>query len=284
MGQRFQAVILAAGRGSRLGDQGEDVPKSLLPIGPRSLTDETETSFLRRHVELLATCGVEQVVVVVGYQRQIMIDALREWGPDVQVVVNPTPDIQTSGSLHSFQFAARAGLGILDGSKQTLLMDADIVYQRSALQLLLDSDGTTSLLCRRFASDGEEVLVYGTLDRPRFLGKGLTRALVGDAECLGEATGIIKIAPDEHAMAREMIDWLLGDPDAPEGSNARNGFGPARRATEHEDLSQQLMHLGRMRCLTFGEELLFMEVDTPGEYNQLRESVYPALLRAEARA
>ncbi len=110
------------------------MPKSLLPIGPRSLTDKTETSLLRRQVELLAACGVEQIVVVVGYQRQLMIDALDEWAPDVQVVVNATPDMQTSGSLHSFQFAARAGLGILDGSKQTLLMDADIVYQRAALR------------------------------------------------------------------------------------------------------------------------------------------------------
>ena len=176
------------------------MPKSLLPIGPRSLTDKTETSLLRRQVELLAACGVEQIVVVVGYQRQLMIDALDEWAPDVQVVVNATPDMQTSGSLHSFQFAARAGLGILDGSKQTLLMDADIVYQRAALQRLLDSDGTTLLVCSRFAGDAEEVLVYGTLDRPRFLGKGLTEALVGGEECLGEATGIIKIAPDEHAL------------------------------------------------------------------------------------
>ena len=260
------------------------MPKSLLPIGPRSLTDKTETSLLRRQVELLAACGVEQIVVVVGYQRQLMIDALDEWAPDVRVVVNATPDMQTSGSLHSFQFAARAGLGILDGSKQTLLMDADIVYQRAALQRLLDSDGTTLLVCSRFAGDAEEVLVYGTLDRPRFLGKGLTEALVGGEECLGEATGIIKIAPDEHALTRELIDWLLGDPDAPKESNAYRGFGPARRATEHEELSQRLMDLGRMRCVTFREELIFMEVDTAGEYVRLRESVYPALLRAESEA
>ncbi len=284
MAVRYQAVLLAAGRGSRLGPEGADVPKSLLPIGPRSLTDENETSLLRRQVELLAACGVEQIVVVVGYQRQLMIGALKEWAPGVQVVVNPTPEIQTSGSLHSFQFAARAGLGILNGGKQTLLMDADIVYQRAVLQRLLDSDGTTLLVCPRFAGDAEEVLVYGTLERPRFLGKGLTEALVGGEECLGEATGIIKIAPDEHALARELIDWLLGDPDAPEESNAYRGFGPARRATEHEELSQWLMHLGRMRCVTFREELIFMEMDTAGEYTQLRESVYPALMRAESDA
>ena len=80
---RYQAVLLAAGRGSRLGPEGADMPKSLLPIGPRSLTDKTETSLLRRQVELLAACGVEQIVVVVGYQRQLMIDALDEWAPDV---------------------------------------------------------------------------------------------------------------------------------------------------------------------------------------------------------
>ena len=48
---QYQAVILAAGRGSRLGDRTKEIPKALLPIGPRSLTDKTETTFLRRQSE-----------------------------------------------------------------------------------------------------------------------------------------------------------------------------------------------------------------------------------------
>jgi choline kinase len=279
----YQAVILAAGRGSRLSAATEQCPKALLPIGPRGLDDATETSFLRRQIELLLAAGVDQVVVVVGYLQERVAAALAQWAPWVQVVVNPAPDISASGSLDSFQHAARSPFGVLDGNRQTLLMDGDIVYHRTVLDLLLRAPEETSMLvCATATLDSEEVLVYGTPQRPRFLGKGLTPALAGGASCIGEATGIVKLAGRDHALAREAMSWMLGDPDAPEDHPRRLGFGPARQATEHEELSQWLMHLARMRCVVFGAELPFMEVDSADEYRTLRASFYPDLLRMES--
>ena len=96
-------------------------------------------------------------------------------------------------------------------------MDADIVYHREVLRRLLDApEATTLLVCDRHRTTGEEVLVYGTAEQPLYLGKGLTPELVGGAPCLGEFTGIGKFAPRDHALARQTLDWLLGDPDAPE--------------------------------------------------------------------
>jgi choline kinase len=283
MAAPYQAVILAAGRGSRLHEHTHDFPKALLPIGPRTLHDRTETNFLRRQVELLHGLGVGQVVVVVGCLRELIIAAVSDWDVPVQLVVNPTPDIGTSGSLHSFQYAVRAGIGVLDGRMQTLLLDADIVYHREALRRLLDAPEQSALLvCDRVVGDNEEVLAYGTIEQPRFLGKGLTPALVSGAPCLGEATGIVKFAPEDHALARETIDWMIGDPDAAEGTLRRRGYGPARAATEHEELTQRFMRYGRMRCVRFGEEIPFMECDDAREYRKLRESFYPSLLALEA--
>ncbi len=282
MSADYQAVILAAGRGTRISEETDRRPKALLPIGPRSLSDPTETSFLRRQAELLRELGVEQVVVVVGYLKELMIDDIASWGPWVQVVVNPAEDITTSGSLDSFGCAARSSCGILDGTRQTLLMDADIVYDRRMLQLLLDAPERSSMLvCRTRVADMEEVLVYGTADRPRFMGKGLTPTLVDGEPCLGEAVGIVKFAPADHALAREVVTWMLGDPEAPEGDLRRIGFGPARRLTEHEELTQRFMRNRRMSAIVFGEELPFMEVDSADEYATLRQQFYPGVLKME---
>ncbi len=279
----YQAVILSAGRGVRLAEKTDEIPKALLTIGPRSTADPTETCFLRRQIEILYDLGVDQIVVVVGYLRQQLSEALAAWAPRVQLVVNPAPDITLSGSLDSFQCAARSPHGILNGTRQTLLMDADIVYHRKVLELLLEAPAdNTQLICETQAADNEEVLAFGTTEQLRFLGKGLTPDLTAGAPCLGEATGIVKFAPQDHALARMTMNWLLGDPDAPEGSPQRKGFGPARRATEHEELSQRFMHYRRMRGVTFGEELPFMEVDSLEEYIHLREHFYPRLLKMEA--
>lgn len=279
----YQAVILAAGRGSRMGDRTNLFPKALLPIGARSAQDATETNFLRRQVELLHGFGVGQIVVVVGCLRDVVIEAVRGFGVPVQIVVNPTPDIGQSGSLHSFQYAIRSGLGILDGTRQTLLLDADIVYHRDVLRRFIEAPARSSLLVsERYTGDGEEVLAYGTVEQPRFLGKALTPSLVAAEPCLGEATGIVKFAPEDHALARETTDWLVGDPDSPPGTPRHKGYGPAGRATEHEELTQRFMRYRRMRCVRFGEELPFMECDDEREYRRVRESFYPRVLQLEA--
>jgi choline kinase len=279
----YQAVILAAGRGSRMGGRTQAIPKALLPIGPRSRSDPTETTFLRRQAEILHRFGIAPIVIVVGSLREMILDAAARWDLPLRFVVNPTPDIATSGSLHSLQFAMRSEHGILDGTCQTLFMDADILYHPAALGELLDAPEASALLASsQHRAEDEEVRVYGAPDRPRFLGKGLTPALVDGEPCLGEATGIVKLAPADHALARETIDWLLGAPDAPEGSLRRRGFGPARQGTEHEELTQRFMRYGRMRCVRFGAEIPFMECDDEREYAIVRESFYPRLLDREA--
>lgn len=279
----YQAVILAAGRGSRLVEHTREMPKALLPIGPRSLADATPTNFLRRQVEILRELGVREIVVVVGCLKQLILDEAKRWDLPLRFVVNPTEDMGTSGSLHSFQFAASSEHGVLDGTKQTLLMDGDIVYHRTALQLLLDAPEQSSMLVSAaHRGDDEEVLVYGSVERPRFLGKGLTPSLVSNEGCLGEALGIVKFAPVDHALARESMDWMLGDPGAQPDTGRFRGFGPARRATEHEELTQRFMRYRKMRCVMVGEELPFMECDDAREYKKLRESFYPALLQLEA--
>ncbi|MBI4819859.1 MAG: NTP transferase domain-containing protein [Deltaproteobacteria bacterium] len=284
MSSSYQAVILAAGRGSRLAAATQDWPKALLPIGPRSMVDPTETSFLRRQCELLRAAGVDQITLVIGYQRERILEVLPSWDLELEVVVNSTPEIQTSGSLHSFQLATRSRFGVLDGTKQTLLMDADIVYDRRVLERILIAPERSSLLvASAFDPGSEEVLVFGSIEAPRFIAKGLDAELAGGAPCLGEAVGIVKLAPLDHALTRRALDWILGDPDAPPGSLRRRGFGPARQGSEHEELTQRLMCYGRMSAIVFGPELAFMEVDSPDEYERCRKELYPRLLESEAK-
>jgi choline kinase len=283
----YQAVILAAGRGSRLASHTREVPKALLPIGPRSAHDPTPTCFLRRQVELLHAAGVHDIVVVVGCLKEQILDEAKRWDVPLKFVVNDTPDMGTSGSLHSFQYAVRAQHGVLDdkgkGKRQTILADADIVYHRAGLEHFLASDAQSSLLVSaNHRGDDEEVLVYGSIDHPRFLGKGLTPELVSAEPCLGEAVGIVKFAPEDHALARATLDWMLGDPSAPPDSGRFRGFGPARRATEHEELTQRFMRYHKMRCVMLDKSWPFMECDDAAEYKRLREDFYPRLLQLEA--
>lgn len=62
----LQAIVPAAGRGSRLRPLTDDRPKGLVPIGDRPLLD---------HVfEAIVELGVDRLVVVVGYRGTMIVD------------------------------------------------------------------------------------------------------------------------------------------------------------------------------------------------------------------
>lgn len=61
----MRAIILAAGAGRRLGLDG---PKSMIDVGGRSI--------LRRQIDAFASIGVDDFVIVVGYQRERLVEHL----------------------------------------------------------------------------------------------------------------------------------------------------------------------------------------------------------------
>ena len=63
----MHAIILAAGRGSRLAEHNpEGLPKCLMEFGGRSL--------LARHLDLLFQFGIRSVDLVIGYEADRIIE------------------------------------------------------------------------------------------------------------------------------------------------------------------------------------------------------------------
>lgn len=84
------AIILAAGRGSRLGRYTERLPKALVRAGGRTLLDWS--------LAALAACGVDDIAIVAGYRAE----QLRR--PGVELIV--APDWERAGPVSSL-IAAR---------------------------------------------------------------------------------------------------------------------------------------------------------------------------------
>jgi phosphoenolpyruvate phosphomutase len=118
------AVILAATRGSELGDLTLDRPKCMVPVRGASL--------LGRQVEALKSRGVSDFRVVVGYRA----DAVDIEG--ISKVENP--DHETTGEAYSL------ALGLADVSGDAIVAFGDIVYRPSLLAMLEDRDEDIVLL------------------------------------------------------------------------------------------------------------------------------------------
>ena len=143
---RFQlitAIILAAGVGKRLGDQGTNEPKCLLRFGDKSL--------LERHLEILNYFGIKRVVLVLGYKKTLVHKQIVCLKTLSKVTTIYNPDYRR-GSLLSL-WCARSYLA---NNQDVLVMDADVLYDYRIIQRILASPHKNCLLLDRNFEAGDE--------------------------------------------------------------------------------------------------------------------------------
>ncbi|NLC52305.1 MAG: phosphocholine cytidylyltransferase family protein [Firmicutes bacterium] len=114
----MKAIILAAGRGTRISRMIRQVPKCTLPVGGKPL--------IRHTVELLISRGIKPIVCV-GYKRALVEEALVGLG--VKTYCNPFFDI--TNSIASLWFAREE----LDDD--LLIMNGDVFFSPHILDLIL---------------------------------------------------------------------------------------------------------------------------------------------------
>ena len=109
--------------------------------------------------------------------------------------------------------------------------------------------------------------MYGSEGVPLRHGKGLAGTpLAANLTCFGEATGIIRLSPADHFDILAITDWLMK-------------YSTAKLRSEHEDITQKLMDLRRLKAVFLPKDMAFMEADFPHEYEKLTKVLYPRLLR-----
>ncbi len=113
----MRAVILAAGRGSRLHPYTADCPKCLTELGGRTL--------IERQIATLRDGGIDDIVIVAGYLSDRLLLA------DTRQVVNPL--WETTNMVESL-FAAETLFG-----DDLIVAYSDIVYEPRILSALLSS-------------------------------------------------------------------------------------------------------------------------------------------------
>ncbi len=193
----MRAIILAAGRGSRLSQaQGSQHPKCLLRFGPYTL--------LERHLRLLQAAGVQEVVVAVGFEHP-MIEAelarLAAQGlPRPEIFIN---EHFMLGSVLTVHVVAEA----LCRGGDVLLMDADVLYDERIMQALAQGAAPRNriLIDRDFEAGDEPVKVCVQAGIPVELRKQLAPGLHYDT--IGESVGFFRF--DERA-ARRLADLVAG--------------------------------------------------------------------------
>jgi choline kinase len=176
----MKAIMLAAGRGSRLsGDNPDHPPKSLLQFGGLSL--------LERHIQVLRAVGIEQLTLVVGYRAHDLRAELARIGAEdfVETVDNPDFYDGTGVSL----FCARE---TLQSGARVLFMDADVLYHPDLIERLVASPNENCFLLDQNFEDSDEP-VRLCIKNGRVV--EFRKAVDMDCDLVGEWPGFLTVGP-----------------------------------------------------------------------------------------
>jgi choline kinase len=135
-----QALILAAGAGTRLGDH----------LGrPKCLREVGDVPLLHHQLAALAAIDVLDVLVVVGYKQASIKDSVGSWA---RFVTNER--YAETNSMYSFLLGERA----LDDD--LLVMNSDIFCDPRMFQVLLAADGDALLYDASTGDEDEQMKVH----------------------------------------------------------------------------------------------------------------------------
>ena len=93
----MKAVILAGGKGTRLGRISREIPKPMVVIGDRSI--------LEHQIDLLKRYGITDIIIITGYLSQIIEEHFRD-GADHGVNISyfrETEPLGTTGGVREME-------------------------------------------------------------------------------------------------------------------------------------------------------------------------------------
>lgn len=242
------AVILAAGRGTRLAGHTGEYPKGFLKIGDRTIIEES--------IERLERAGIDDVLIVTGHAA-VHYEMLAAQRPGLVRTVH-NPRFAESGSMYSLHCARQAIAG------DFLLLESDLVYEPRALSCLLGQAALDAILISGPTGAGDEV--YVEAPEGSLVNMSKQRGKLGSVA--GELVGISRISRGLYSRMC-MI--------------AERAFATSLHFDYETDC---LVAAGRgqsIACLLV-PDLLWGEIDDPAHLHRVRTSVYPEVLRRSAAA
>jgi len=241
----MRAILLAAGSGRRL---QRPYPKCLVEIGAMTL--------LSRALRALATVGVSEAWVVVGYRHELIATELSHYSPPLAVACIKN-EAFLRGSVRSLWVAREA----LDGP--VLVMDADVLFPVHLLRRLVTSPHTNCVLADpRSSFTGEEMIL--TRHEARIW--DITRGVLDPSQALGEGVGFYKLDRSAARSLRQLLEeWVAS----------------GRDDQEYEEVFRTLF-----KFCVFGYEVVgdlpWTEIDFPEDILKAEQEIWPQIQGLEA--
>ncbi|MEP2533054.1 phosphocholine cytidylyltransferase family protein [Shimia sp.] len=245
----LSALILAAGRGVRMGPRGRLTPKGLLEINGIPL--------VARSVDLLRSRGIERIRIVTGHLSD-QYETLFAGRDDIELIHNPAYD--QTGSLQSLM----TGLNGLSG--HIVLLESDVIYEARALSPVASNQ--TRMIVSGQTNATDEVYVWsrtGATGTPSF--DTMSKDINAQPHAhYGELMGITCFSAPQVERLRAAATSVLAE-------NPKSDYEAAViELARDTDIEAVLL-----------EDLAWTEIDDEAMFARAVDTVWPQIQERDAR-
>lgn len=186
--KKMQAIIMAAGKGSRLGSLTGGNPKSFAEIRGKKL--------IEYNLRLLEKYGIDEIFIVTGYRSEAFAE-LTENMPHVQLVYNPFYEmVNVLGSFY---------MGMESLSEDFIYLHADTLCEPSVFEKLLCMDADVTLPVAYGDCDEEAMKVRSENGRIVQITKQMPPE-EADGEFIGMASFRKEVIPALREKTRQLME------------------------------------------------------------------------------
>ena len=241
-----QAVIMAGGLGSRLGDRTKAMPKGFLEIGGIPIVEQS--------VRKLIAAGIEEIIIGTGYHKEYYEDLAKKY---------------TCIKLaHNAAYADTGSMGTLAVcvplvKEECLVLESDLLYDSIGLNVLINETRRNVILSSGKTGSGDEV--YLQVDKDCNLVKHSKKK--EELESIySELVGITK-------LSRKTLDLMVA---------YMNGHKQDIPKMEYEVAMSAVSSSGNPIAVRKVEYYTWCEIDDENHLKRAVEQIYPHITENES--
>ncbi len=240
----MQAVILAAGRGLRLGPLAKEIPKCLLKMGKKTL--------LERSLDNLAECGIKEAIIMTGFKDGLIRKKIGKNYKGLRIIYIKNKEYQDTGSMSLF--LAKKLI-----KENILLLECDLLYEKKAIDFLLKSKRKNAILVAGLLNSGDDVYVHADKNNKLIdLGKEISKK----KKAVGALVGISK-------FSKEFLEKYY--------KFAENDYNKGRKKRHYEEVVLDASKGEPEVFIEVCHRLKWTEIDNENDFRKAKREIYPKI-------
>lgn len=246
----MKAVLLAAGRSTRLYPLTADTPKCLLEIGGKTL--------LEHQLDALAGCRIEEIIIVTGYLKHLLENKIAEISVrySFKFTLIENSRFAETNNIYSLWTARE-----LLNDSEFLVLHADVLFHPEILRAGAHAEGDIALVADREVLEETMKLKLNANGRVISVGKHVRMD-----EASGTFLGIAKFSGEGGRLMLGEVDKLIAENE----TNAYFTLAIERLLAQNREVRASM---------TGG--LPWIEIDFPEELGRAQTEILPLITGAK---